>query len=277
MYKSFYKLNLLLKRILHYDKPLRVAFLAYLSLKFKTFKPHYESILYEGCLEAKKLGINTVTVLELGVAGGNGIVSLEKYKKKIEKVLDIKIEIYGFDTGSGLPDTGSLNEDLPFFWRTDLYKMDKEALEKRIRSKIFYGDVKDTVDDFIKVNKNKICCIFFDLDLYTSTINFLNQIPKITDHLLPRVLCYFDDVYVPENYISHFNGVFKAIDEFNKKSSEFKLGCSVDHHKSFKFPLAKTSIYTLHSFKNKLYKKFISSDIESDLSVGSTQMRNLIE
>jgi|TARA_B110001452_G_C15185018_1_gene411589 hypothetical protein len=277
MYKLFYKLNLLLKRVIHYDKPLRIAFLAYLSLKFKTFKPHYESILYEACLEAKKLGINNVTTLELGVAGGNGIMALEKYKKKIEKVLDIKIDIYGFDTGTGLPETENVNEDLPFFWRSDQYKIDKDDLEKRISSKIFYGDVKDTVDDFVKVNKNKICCIFFDLDLYTSTKNFLNQVPKIKDQLLPRVLCYMDDVYVPENYINQFNGVFKAIDEFNNANDKFKLGCSVDHHKSFKFPLAKTSIYTLHSLENELYKKFISGGIESDLSVGSTQMRNILE
>ena len=276
MYKFFYKLNLLLKRIIGYEKPLRVALLGYLSLKFKTFKPHYESILYEACLEAKKLGINQVSVIELGVAGGAGIISLEKYKKKIEKVLDINIEIYGFDMGSGLPKIEA-DEDLPFLWRKGLYNIDKAALEKKVNSKIFYGDVKNTVDDFVKINKNNICCIFFDLDLYTSTINFLNQIPKIKDHLLPRVLCYFDDVYVPENYINQFNGVFKAIDEFNKNFSEFKLGSSVDSHKNFKFPLAKTSIYTLHSFKNHLYKKYISTDIESELTVNSTQMRKIIE
>ena len=233
MYKFFYKLNLLFKRIAGYEKPLRVALLGYLSLKFKTFKPHYESILYEACLEAKKLGINQVSVIELGVAGGAGIVSLEKYKKKIEKVLDINIKIYGFDMGSGLPKIEA-DEDLPFLWRKGLYNIDKAALEKKVNSKIFYGDVKNTVDDFVKINKNNICCIFFDLDLYTSTINFLNQIPKIKDHLLPRVLCYFDDVYVFENYINQFNGVFKAIDEFNKNFSEFKLGYSIDHFKNFK-------------------------------------------
>ena len=128
MYKYFYKLSLLLKRVLHYDKPLRVALLGYLSLKFKTFKPHYESILYEACLEAKKLKINQVSVIELGVAGGNGIVSLEKYKRNIEKVLDISINIYGFDTGSGLPESVK-DEDLPFFW-----KLGCKAIPKRPRS-----------------------------------------------------------------------------------------------------------------------------------------------
>ena len=67
-------------------------------------------------LEAKKLGINQVSVIELGVAGGAGIISLEKYKKKIERVLDINIDVYGFDTGSGLPKI-EVDEDLPFFWR----------------------------------------------------------------------------------------------------------------------------------------------------------------
>ena len=93
MYKFFYKLNLLFKRIVGYEKPLRVALLGYLSLKFKTFKPHYESILYEACLEAKKLGINQVSVIELGVAGGAGIVSLEKYKKKREKSIKFSEKI----------------------------------------------------------------------------------------------------------------------------------------------------------------------------------------
>tara|TARA_B110001454_G_C12289955_1_gene254828 strand:- start:37 stop:432 length:396 start_codon:yes stop_codon:yes gene_type:complete len=130
MYNFFYKLSLLFKRIFGYEKPLRVALLGYLSLKFKTFKPHYESILYEACIESKKLGINKVSVIELGVAGGAGIISLEKYKKKIEKVLNIEIEIYGFDTGSGLPEI-KLNEDLPFLWRKGLYNIDKTALEKK--------------------------------------------------------------------------------------------------------------------------------------------------
>ena len=85
---NFYNFKLLIKRILCYEKPLRVALMRYLSLRFKTFRPHYESILYESCLEAIKLGFNKVSVLELGVASGNGIISLEKYKKVIEKNFD---------------------------------------------------------------------------------------------------------------------------------------------------------------------------------------------
>ena len=89
-----YKLKIFFLRVVGYEKPLRVAFLKYLSVKYKTFKPHYETVLLESCKEAKKLGINNVSVLELGVAGGNGIIALEKYKKSIESYLKIKIDIF---------------------------------------------------------------------------------------------------------------------------------------------------------------------------------------
>ena len=78
----FYRLKIFILRIIGYEKPLRVALLKYLSLKFKQFRPHYETILFESCLEAKKLGYKEVSILELGVAGGNGIISLENYKKR---------------------------------------------------------------------------------------------------------------------------------------------------------------------------------------------------
>ena len=81
----FFKIKLLFIRFLCYEKPFRVAFTKYLTLLFKTFRPHYESVLYEACLEAKKLDINEVSVLELGIAQGNGIMALEKYKKRMEK------------------------------------------------------------------------------------------------------------------------------------------------------------------------------------------------
>ena len=86
----FYRLKIFLLRLFGYEKPLRVALLKLLSITYSQFRPHYETILLESCFEAKKLGYNEVSVLELGVAGGNGIVALEKYKKKNWKILQDK-------------------------------------------------------------------------------------------------------------------------------------------------------------------------------------------
>lgn len=78
----FYKLKILILRFLGYEKPYHEATSKYLSLKFKTFCPHYETILLESAKEAKLLGYKEISVLELGVAGGGEIISLENYKKK---------------------------------------------------------------------------------------------------------------------------------------------------------------------------------------------------
>ena len=112
-FKLIYRFKILILRIIGYEKPLRVALIKYFSIKYKTFRPHYETILLESCIEAKKLGYEEVTVLELGVAGGNGIIALEKYKLKIESFLNMKIKIYGFDTGDGLPEINN-TKDLPY-------------------------------------------------------------------------------------------------------------------------------------------------------------------
>ena len=92
----FYRLKIFILRVLGYEKPLRVALLKFFSLRFKTFRPHYETIMLESCVEAKKLGYSEVTVLELGVAGGNGIISLEKYKKKNSRIFKYKNKYYWF-------------------------------------------------------------------------------------------------------------------------------------------------------------------------------------
>lgn len=266
-----YKLKIFFLRVVGYEKPLRVAFLKYLSVKYKTFKPHYETILLESCKEAKKLGINNVSVLELGVAGGNGIIALEKYKKSIESYLKIKIDIYGFDTGEGMPKS-NLKEDLIFAFKPGQFKIDKDSIAKKTNSKIFYGDIKNTVGDFIKLNPNKICCIFFDLDYYSSTKAFLDQVNTLKKYLLPRVLCYFDDLHVPEKYISSVNGVPLAINEFNSLNTNCKLGASVDHILDFKFTLAKSLIYVLHDFDNPDYNRFIGHAYGDDLSIKSKKI-----
>jgi hypothetical protein len=267
-----YRFKILFLRIVGYEKPLRVALLKYLTLKYKTFRPHYETILLESCLEAKKLGYSEVSVLELGVAGGNGIIALEKYKKKIQNFLDIKINIYGFDLGKGLPGT-DYKEDAPYIWKAGDFKVNKDILHSRISSKVFYGDIKNTLQKFANTKPKNISSIFFDLDLYSSTRNFLSQITKIEKYLCPRVYCYFDDVFNPNYYINQFNGENLAISEFNKKNKNIKIGFSLDNIKDFKFPLAKNMVFMLHKFNHPDYTKYIGFEDESSLTIGNKKVR----
>ncbi len=260
MNSFLYKIKILLLRILGYEKPLRVALLKYLSLKFTNFRPHYETLIYEASKSSIKLGYSEINVIELGVAGGDGIKSLIKYKKKIEKVLKIKINIIGFDTGSGLPKTTD-KKDLPFFWKQGDYtnKNLKDLEKKSDNVKIYQGNISSTIDQFISENQHKIGLIIFDLDLYSSTKLFLNKIPNLSEKnfLLPRTFCYFDDLFVADYFLDNTNGEPLAITEFNNEFKDIKLGKSFDHINDFKFPLAKGQIYTLHDLNNADYDKYI--------------------
>ena len=262
----FLKFKIFLLRIFGYEYPLRVAILKFLSLTFKNFRPHYETMLYESCLEAKKLGYDEVSILELGVAAGNGIVSLEKYKKKYQKILDIKINIFGFDTGEGLPESND-KRDLLFFYAKGQYKIDKDELSKVTESKIYYGDINDTIHEFIKSNPKNIICIIFDMDYYSSTKNFLNQMSKLENNLTPRVTCYFDDVFPDKHYVNEHNGVLLAIKEFNNESSDIKIGKSLDSINDFRFPLGRDKIFLLHNFNHKDYNKYVGLDGGFNLSL----------
>ena len=265
----FYKLKILFLRIIGYEKPLRVALLKYLSLKFFTFRPHYETLMYESAKNAIKLGHRKIDVIELGVAGGNGIKSLLNYKKKIENILNIKINIIGFDSGSGLP-TVNNKKDLPFFWKEgDYTNRNLNELEKiNDNLRIYEGNISSTITDYISHNSNKIGLILFDLDLYTSTKIFLDNITKLSENnlLLPRVFCYFDDLFIADYHLDDTNGEPFAIKEFNDNNENLKLGKTFDHINDFKFPLAKGQVYTLHDFNNSDYNKYIGIYSENSLS-----------
>ena len=212
-----YKIKIFLLRIIGYDKPLRLAVLKYFTRKYKTFRPYYETILLEGAIEAKKIGYKTVSVLELGVAGGNGIIALEKYKEKIEKLINIKI------------------------------------------------------------NPENIIAIFSDLDLYTSTKNFLNQISKLKKHLCPRTYCYFDGIFHVNHWINVHNAELLAIQEFNNENNDCKIGKSLSNSSDFKFPIGRENLFMLHNFTHKDYYLNIGSDQNFSLDIKSKEIGKIFD
>jgi hypothetical protein len=66
-------------------------------------RPHYGYCVYHGALLAKRLKYDTISVIEFGVAGGNGLLNLEHHAEQVSSQLGIAIQVYGFDSGAGLP------------------------------------------------------------------------------------------------------------------------------------------------------------------------------
>jgi hypothetical protein len=183
-------------------------------------RPEYAFGVKQAIYLAKKLKHPKVSVIEFGVATGAGLLALEKYAAQIGARKRIEVEVYGFDLGQGLP-TPSDYRDLAYVWKRGAYQMDVEGLRKRLRSaKLLLGDVRETVAEFLSSKHAPVGFISFDLDYYSSTTAAFQLFTAEDDAVLPRVLCYFDDI-VSDGHQLHCNrvGELLAIDEFNQQQN----------------------------------------------------------
>ena len=85
----------------------------------------YAYICFHAAVLAKKLGYERISVIEYGVGQGAGLLSLEEYTEEITKITGVNIDIYGFDTGEGLPKPKDYR-DLPYQWKEGFFLMDKK-------------------------------------------------------------------------------------------------------------------------------------------------------
>ena len=52
---------------------------------------------------AKRLGLNAISVIEMGVAGAKGLLALEGIAKTAGANFGLRIHVTGFDSGQGMP------------------------------------------------------------------------------------------------------------------------------------------------------------------------------
>jgi hypothetical protein len=224
--------------------------------------------MYHAAEMAKALGHKAVTILELGVAGGNGLVCLCEHREEIQKLLGIEIVVVGFDTGAGLPPSRDVR-DLLYCWPTGSFKMDRGALEKRIagRAQLVIGDVAKTVASWIPRPEAPIGAIMFDLDFYSSTVDALPLLTKA--NVLPRVWCYFDDIYgYSENCYTERIGVREAIREFGVAVERDILSDHLSPAFTFKGLQPEAwheHIYLYHRFSHPDYNICLSRDERHEL------------
>mgnify|MGYP001156949138 CR=1 FL=1 len=220
---------------------------------------HYAHICYNAAKLAKSLNYDQISVIEYGVAGGRGLLILEEYAEEIKKLLNVKIDIYGFDLGSGLPEPKDYR-DLPYHWKKGFFTMDEKILRSKLKSaNLIIGDIEKTSKDFFsRYNPAPIGAIIHDFDFYTSTKIALSMLNADTKFFLPRVFCYFDDVIGTEiELFNDFTGERLAINEFNSQNENIKFSPSY-------YLLAQASevwhhqIWVCHFFKHEKYNAFVS-------------------
>lgn len=223
--------------------------------------PNYAYGTYQAALQAKALGIESISVIEFGVAGGNGLVALENIAQDVEEAVGVKISVYGFDSGEGLPEILDYR-DLPYVWQKGFFKIDVELLLARLKkAKLILGDVKDTAKTFAQIeNPAPIGFISFDLDYYSSTAEAFQLFDEPNNLFLPRVFCYFDDCIGGDYELhSEFTGELLLIKEFNHKNDKRKLAkINGLRYKRIFESRWNDVMYVLHSFDHHLYCKNIN-------------------
>lgn len=181
---------------------------------------NYAYCLMNAALEAVRLGYKRISCIEFGVAGGAGLKNLEFHSEAISEMLGIGIDVYGFDSGKGLPEKNEGYKDMTHFWPANSYKMDEELLKSNLKkAKLIKGDIGLELELFLDGNIAPIGCMLIDVDYYSSTVPILNFLNNDDDFFMPRVYMYFDDIY-PEY---EFQGESLAIKEFNQKSEDMKI------------------------------------------------------
>jgi hypothetical protein len=184
-------------------------------------RPHYTWGMAHGAYLAQQLGIPRISVIELGVAGGNGLVALDQAAARVEKALGVEIDVFGFDSGAGLPKPQDYR-DLPNLWSPGDFPMDEAALRQRLqRAQLFLGLVEETIPAFLQSRPAPLAFISFDLDLYSSTVAALPLLEAEPELLLPRIHCYLDDIL--GFTFADFNGERLAIAEFNANHPQRKI------------------------------------------------------
>ena len=225
-------------------------------------RPHYGHCIFEAAKLAASLGYPKISVIEFGCGGGNGLVSAEKHILQVEKLFPVKIELYGFDTGAGLPPPKDYR-DFPHYFKGGLYAMDRKTLESRLKfAKLVIGDVKDTCATFFSTfNAAPVGCIFHDLDYYSSTRDAFELFETDAANLLPRIWMYFDDIYGDNTWlVTEFAGELLAIDEFNEEHKTKKIVPNRHMALVYNSTWWAHHIYNYHDFAHPDYNRYVATD-----------------
>jgi hypothetical protein len=200
--------------------------------------------------------------MEFGVAGGRGLVAMERAAQQISDNLGVHIDVWGFDAEKGLPKPLDFR-DLPHVWQQGDYQMDVPKLKSKLSSaKLVLGDVSQTVVPFLAAGDlPPIGFVSFDLDYYSSTVAALQIFEGGDGTRLPRVYCYFDDMIWPEEAChNEYVGERLAIKEYNERYAEKKL-CQLKNLR-WMMPYAdawQEEIYILHDFAHPLYTQKLTA------------------
>tara|TARA_B100000795_G_scaffold255871_1_gene227875 strand:- start:597 stop:1475 length:879 start_codon:yes stop_codon:yes gene_type:complete len=223
---------------------LKKAFSAVLSARInRGINKHYALGAILGALQAQCCGYKKITLIEFGVAKGDGLRSLMKVSEIIRQKMGIDVRVVGFDNRTGLPEPKDFR-DHPEIWSSSQFAMSQsyEILDLEVKKNdgdLIIGDIAQTLSTF-NMEDRVLAFASIDVDYYSSTKPITEWLKNVdSSFLLPASVLYFDDIISMWTY-SKFAGESLAIQEFNNESMSRKI--------ELKYPSVK--LFALHDFEN---------------------------
>ena len=229
-------------------------------------RPTYAYCIFQAASLASLLKYPRISIIEFGCGGGNGLVAAEKHIVEVERLFGVNLELYGFDTGSGLPAPRDYR-DVPHYFKGGLYKMNMKAIQARLKmARLVIGDVRKTCATFFEqYDPAPIGCMLHDLDYYSSTTDALTLFETGSSNFLPRVFMYFDDIVGGDIWLSNdYTGQRLAIDEFNKKHEFQKIYPNYYLMEEYRIPWFSSMIRIYHDFADPRYNDYIADSEQID-------------
>ena len=248
------KISNLFWRVLRHPRPYRatIADFFWRRRNPESAYPAYGYCVESGAALAKALGYPGITVIEFGVAGGNGLVALEQHASAAERAYGLTIDVVGFDSGIGLPETGDYR-DLPYRFSRGFYPMDPDKLRARLkRAHVELGQISDTLPRFGATCRFPIGVVLIDLDYYSSTKSAFAIFDVAPT--LPRVPVYFDDLWLA----TQFTGEWAAIRDYNDAHPTQKIAqtWALAHGQRWE-----SQVFEWHKFDHPDYCRLLASEI----------------
>ena len=217
-------------------------------------RPHYVWGVLQGAALGKVLGLQRVSMMEIGVAGGAGLLAMERAVELCEELTNITIDVYGFDTGVGIPKPQDYR-DMPYKWSEGYYPCDLAELKRRVRrADLRIGLLNETMPDFLAQNPAPVAFVAFDTGMYSSTKDALRLFEGVHDVLIPRVPCTFRSAIGKD--VTEYGAELLAISEFNSSHAMRKIstirGLTYFVPPQFRWWWIDT-MYSLHIFDHPFY------------------------
>jgi hypothetical protein len=171
---------------------------------------------------AAEHGVGRIAALEFGVASGVGLRSMAKIAAAVSQLTGVAIDVYGFDTGKGMPAAQDYRDHPEYYYEGD-FKSNVDEVRKSLpgNASLVIGNIAETGPALISGYEGKIGFAAIDVDYYSSAQACLRIFTGAPERYLPLVPVVFDDVLL--DFHNPWCGELLAISEFNEANKYRKI------------------------------------------------------